>query len=164
MAKAGNKSQQHQKYVLQCKLWKRQNPFSGLLILPRCPSCSRHRIDKRHLGGYEAALVIASWKHLHCMQYKTWGQDLLVCYIPFAFPSSAALHLFSQLSFCVGLVCAWTRFEHSNESDCFTSVNLFLFYYVSILILLSKAAQQVQQLPVVESMPDQTKSSCFSFS
>lgn len=64
---------------------------------------------------------------------------------------------FPHLSFCVGLVCAWTRFEHSSESDCFTSVNLFRFYYVSILILLSKAAQQVQQLPVVENMPDQTK-------
>lgn len=72
--------------------------------------------------------------------------------------------LLPQLSLCVGLVCAWTRFEHSSESDCFTSVNLFLFYYVSILVLLSKAAQQVQQLPVAENVPDPTKNSCFSFS
>lgn len=73
------KLQLHQKYVLQCKLWKRQILFSDLLILPGCPSCSRRRMDKRHLRGYEAALVIASWEHLHCLQYKTWGQDLLIC-------------------------------------------------------------------------------------
>lgn len=78
-------SQLHQKYVLQCKLWKRQIPFSDLLILPGCPSCSRRSMDKRHLGGYEAALVIASREHLHCIQYKTWGQDLLICEIPFTF-------------------------------------------------------------------------------
>lgn len=77
------------------------------------------------------------------------------CLCPYAsFQVLLLCILFPQLSFCVGLVCAWTRFEHSSESDCFTSVNLFLFYYVGILFLLSKAAQQVQQLPVAENMPD----------
>lgn len=83
--------------------------------------------------------------------------DLLnsFCLCPYAsFQVLLLCILFPQLSFCVGLVCAWTRFEHSSESDCFTSVNLFLFYYVGILFLLSKAAQQVQQLPVVKNMPD----------